>query len=807
MDSARIDTIHGLCAAILRGNAAEAGVDPGFEVLDEIEAAVLLDDAIDDVLRSLERDDPVLELFAEYGENGVRNVLKQAQKLMILAEFKPKTHDIFTDWLAQWVADSHQAITRFAAELKQADFYAPIGVDSLSQRWQDCAEVAEWFAAQSGERAPLHVSIDQVTRIADLRMPGVVHRDWGEDGEDAKAAFSVIRDLAKDTLKEIGEPPGELDLRAARLLPLWGALAARVRDAYRLAKDERGALDFDDLESKTCDLLQDDDVRARYLNAAFRHVLVDEFQDTNAAQWTIIRRLADPDQPGCLFVVGDPKQSIYGFRGADVSVFEQVKGVITARGAVVDLDRSFRTHRRLVACLNGVFEQILKQDKNSLVREYEVAFGGGMAAERLDAPSDAPVLELLLLDKAKLKDREQNRADSRPPLQGGADWGEEEGAARRWEARAVAQRIREMVEAERLIFDKGKQIVRPMGYGDVAMLFQAMTNVTLYEAALKAEGIPYLTIAGKGYYDRQEVWDLLNLLRALYNPLDNLSLATALRSPLFSLSDDALLALRLITGEGDQPIPLWEALDQPEVVPADEREVVEFARMTLRDLRRKAGRVTIAELLRLALEATGYLAVLTGLPDGKRRRGNVEKLIDKAETSGRITLGAFTEYLKDMSENEVREGEAALESEGAVQLMTVHKSKGLEFPLVVLVDASYERRGGGGDLVNGLACKVYDAEKQHAERNVCLSTGETARLDARNGGAAAAVLRGGDAGAGLSAGERADKHQRQKRSDSDGLARLGDRRAGTERDRAEGQPIADGRHGARRFPGAAGAGR
>ncbi|MEO8397653.1 MAG: 3'-5' exonuclease, partial [Chloroflexota bacterium] len=220
----------------------------------------------------------------------------------------------------------------------------------------------------------------------------------------------------------------------------------------------------------------------------------------------------------------------------------------------------------------------------------------------------------------------------------------------------------------------------------------------------------YLTVAGKGYYDRQEVWDLLNLLRALYNPLDNLSLAAALRSPLFSLSDDALLALRLITGDDGAPIPLWDALNHSQRVSGEEAPLVQFARETLTDLRRKAGRITIAELLRLALEATGYLAILTGLPDGKRRRGNVEKLIDKAETSGRITLGAFTQYLKDMSENEVREGEATLESEGVVQLMTVHKSKGLEFPLVVLVDASYERRGGAGDLVDGLACKVYDAE-------------------------------------------------------------------------------------------------
>ncbi|MBI1259595.1 MAG: AAA family ATPase, partial [Chloroflexi bacterium] len=248
MDSARIDTIHGLCAVILRGNAAEAGVDPGFEVLDEIEAGVLLEDAIDDVLRSLAADDPVLELFAEYGERGVRGLLNQTSKLQILSEFNPKTDDLFTDWLAQWVADSHKAIERFVTTLSRADFYAPIGVDSLSQRWQDVGEVAEWFAAspQQTERALLYVYVDQVKRIADLRIPGARHKDWGDDWDDSKAAFTVIRDAAKDTLSIIEDAPGALDLRAARLLPLWGAIAAKVRAAYRLAKDERGALDFDD---------------------------------------------------------------------------------------------------------------------------------------------------------------------------------------------------------------------------------------------------------------------------------------------------------------------------------------------------------------------------------------------------------------------------------------------------------------------------------------------------------------------------------------------------------------------------------
>ena len=317
-----------------------------------------------------------------------------------------------------------------------------------------------------------------------------------------------------------------------------------MRDQYRADKTERAALDFDDLEALTCDLLQDDAVRDRYLGAEFRHVLVDEFQDTNAAQWAIIQRLADPAVPGCLFVVGDPKQSIYGFRGADVSVFEQVRGVIAAQGVAVDLDCSFRSHRALVECQNALFERLLVRNAESPVSEYEVAFGGGMVAQRDAAPCDAPVIELVLIDKKRLTDDEQDQA------------------ARRAEAREIARRLKQIVEVERRpIYDKQATLIRAIDYGDVALLLQALTHVTLYEEAFKAEGIPYLTIAGKGYFDRQEVWDLLNLLAALYNPADNLALAAALRSPLFSLSDDALLRLRRLRDASGGLIPLWDALD------------------------------------------------------------------------------------------------------------------------------------------------------------------------------------------------------------------------------------------------------
>ena len=283
-----------------------------------------------------------------------------------------------------------------------------------------------------------------------------------------------------------------------------------------------------------------------------------------------------------------------------------------------------------------------------------------------------------------------------------------------------------MITEQRPIFDKDAKRWRYIEYRDIAMLFQSMTHVTLYEDVFKAQGIPFLTVAGRGYYDRQEVWDMLDLLRFLHNPADDLSLATVLRSPMFAFSDDLLFALRLTAdADDDRPGPLWEALRRaaaaslPGMTDAD-RPLMRQAVAVLSGLRRIAGRVTIAELLRQALAKTNYLAILTGLPDGARRRGNVEKLLQLAQDSGKVTLGKFSVYLADLSAREAREGEAPLEAGDAVRLMTVHASKGLEFPLVILADASWTRRGGGASTLLldpdfGLSCQIYDADANRYE--------------------------------------------------------------------------------------------
>lgn len=710
MQSARIDTIHGLCADILRANAAEAGIDPGFEVLDEAQADALREDVIDSVLAAVANAGGELaRLLVDYEPIAVRRALKN----LISADLDAAAEDagdLLAAWRAEWKLAATARISALCADesYRQAADWQPLrgwptGDDKLLGIWRACRDA---LATVDDAAQPLETRVAAMqTLAATIKLTGGSAKTWGDKDavDESKTMLRVIRESVNDALNDIGEPPGSLDARAAELLPLWAALIQRAQDAYWQARQEARALDFDDLERLTQRVLLNDAVRARYQGDEFKHLLVDEFQDTNAAQWSIVQRLADLTRGGSLFVVGDPKQSIYQFRGADVSVFDAVRGqIIQAGGMEVALARSFRTHQGLVAVFNDLFRSILARDPASPVYAYEVDLGAPMDAERADPPSDAPLIEMILIDRKAAGKDDETDTDSQ----------------RRWEAYEVARRLRVIVEDEkRPVYDKNLRQIRPIGYGDIAVLFQSMSSITVYEDVFKAVGLPFITVAGRGYYSRQEVWDVLNLLTALHDTGNDLALATALRSPLFGLSDDALLALRLRHDEHGKRLPLWDALADTADVPDDEIERVNDARDCLHTLRERAGRVTIADLLREALDRTGYLATLSGLPDGARRRGNVEKLISKAESSGQVTFGAFTQYLRDMSDSEVREGEALVDVQDTVTLMTVHASKGLEFPLVALVDIGWSRRGGSSppvmfDAARGLTCRVYDPDAE-----------------------------------------------------------------------------------------------
>lgn len=718
LDSARIDTIHGLCADLLRANAAHAGVDPKFEALDETEAAILLDEVVADELASL--DLPSAGLYAIYDAWRIEDELKRMS--IVNGDFPANEMDsdaLFKSWQAQWEAlvDDERRNLLVSKEAAAVEI-----LDSLTVN-DRLADLLRMYRDQQWRlRAEKPQAEDVLEILRTWYSEGAVGNKgsaaaWG--GEDAKKevaqALRALRDRVKGALDIIGEPPGEIDRKTADALPLWRGLFSRVQDAYRQRKAADARLDFDDLEQLAAALLGDPAVRRRYRNAEFKHLMVDEFQDTNAAQWQIVRALADLNCGGTLFAVGDPKQSIYQFRGADVSIFNRARARFLQLEACKELplSMSFRSHSALVGLFNAIFARILVPDQDSPARAYEVAFDMGMRAFRDDPPA-APALEIQLLD-AGMRDKtgEYIRGKGNRKLTYPAD------DMRRWEAWEIADRIQSMIAEARPVYDKVSRRWRRIDYRDITLLFQAMSNVSLYEEVFKARGIPYLTVAGRGYYDRQEVWDMLDLLRFLHNPADDLSLASALRSPLFAFSDDLLFALRLHRDEAGETPSLWQALHiaVDASVPGladDEQPALQFALEVLTDLLRLSGRITISELLRLALDKTNYLAVLTGLPDGARRRGNIEKLEQLAEASGKITLGKFTQYLNDLTSREAREGEALLESGNALRLMTVHASKGLEFPLVILADASWERGRGHAPLLladpeHGLSCLLYDA--------------------------------------------------------------------------------------------------
>jgi ATP-dependent helicase/nuclease subunit A len=660
-DGARISTIHALAAALLRANAADldSSLDPAFEVLDEAQSGLLAEAAIEDVLRATAHDDPSLALFAEYTADEVHKSVRNALRWP-LAELPD---DLPGHWkeaqAALWQRQRPALLEQMNVHL---DGLPPAGVPQDDRRWQACAEAC---AARDLLLRPDSGWDETFARVAAIDLRGGAKKAWGEDAfGDAGARLKAARDLVHQAAVWLGEPvtddPTSADGRAAALTRCWHRLITRAQTRYAALKQARNAVDFDDLEGMALALLHKPAVRARYDGAEFRHVMVDEFQDTSETQWQIVQRLANPARPGALFLVGDPKQSIYGFRGADARVFAQARRTLEAHGGqTIALNRSFRTHEGLVAQFNGLFEALFIRDDAHPAAAWQTIFSAedAMSAERQISADSEPALEFLFADKADATDSEDS------------------GRAR--EAAAVAERIQALAAAGR-------------DYGDIALLFRATASMPIYEEAFKEAQIPYVTVAGRGYYNRQEVWDVLALLRALIRPGDALNLAVALRSPLFNLSDDALLALRLAAG-ADVP-PLWEALASaaegrlPGFPPA-EREAAQFAHAALTELRADAGRVPLAELLERALARTGYRALLSALPDGERRRGNLDKLVSKAADAGALSLGAFLDDLADLTERETREGEAVVDVSGAVQLMTIHAAKGLEFPVVFVTDA------------------------------------------------------------------------------------------------------------------------
>jgi ATP-dependent exoDNAse (exonuclease V) beta subunit len=432
---------------------------------------------------------------------------------------------------------------------------------------------------------------------------------------------------------------------------LW--LACEYLAHYQQLKEERGALDFDDLQLRAVQMLrQSATVRHRY-QQLFQHVLVDEAQDIDPLQAELIELLTGDS--GNLTVVGDAQQSIYGFRFADLRVFQRWHECASES---IAMHENFRSRREILAFVRFVFEHL-------------------WGAEFLP-PQPARAAPSL-------------PAEAEPHVQ---VW--------RWqrrnpeaEAELIAGKIRRWVEQRTLmVHDPETGELRPARFGDFALLFHQYTAVERYEEQFRQMGVPcYVVGGGRGYWLRYEVRDLANLLRALTDLEDEIALLSLLRSPMVGLSLDALV---LLADEAQRlQLPLRLVLNDPpaEMPDADAERLMRFLGW-FSELEREVGRRTVGWLLARALEASAYEAHLLTLPDGTQQVANVRKLLALAIGQPEVHPQAFAEQLDALQRTEQREGNAPTfeESADVVRFYTVHGAKGLEFPVVFLADTGYRER-------------------------------------------------------------------------------------------------------------------
>ncbi len=323
---------------------------------------------------------------------------------------------------------------------------------------------------------------------------------------------------------------------ALALIKLLGEIDRRLE----VEKQRLSVLDFDDLQLRTLQLLQRPEVLTR-VTERYRFFLVDEFQDTNGLQRDLMNRLA-LGRSANLFIVGDRKQSVYGFRGADVDVFsEMTAAIVNAGGAAQPLHLNFRSQKPLIDSFNFLFARIFTARAEVPAKELgQLGFveHEPSVAERA-AEHEPPLIELMV---SVLPESKTSAAES----EGGTEESDPLGTQER-DAEQVAARIRSLVSGPDFSLGNQASPDSSLGhfkYGDIAILLRAFTGVWTYESALRRAGIPYLTVQGKGFYQREEITDLIQLLRFLDNTTDELALAAVLRSPLGGISDNALLALR-----------------------------------------------------------------------------------------------------------------------------------------------------------------------------------------------------------------------------------------------------------------------
>ena len=691
---ADIKTVDAFCASLLREHihllepVDGRSLTPDFRVLDEAEARLLKERALERTLESfyedIESGDEAFALLA--GTLGAGRDDRALAELVLELHEKIQSHPYPVRWLHQaaesWqqlpetLADSVYGRTVMEDTVRKALFWAE-QLERAVDAMEGCEAVYNAYADRFLETAAQLRQYEQAAqegweamgRIApEFRRMGAVR---GDENGPAKAAAQAVLKKCKDALKKLAAPyqvPEQAhleDLRATApaMLALL-RLTEQFSQRYQAEKVRRNAMDFSDQEHYAVTLLCQADGSptelARQVSQRYQEIMVDEYQDTNEVQDCIFQAISR--EGGNLFTVGDVKQSIYRFRLADPTIFlEKYRRYADAAKAAdgqprrMVLSRNFRSRREVLTATNFVFGDIMSREMGEMdyTADEQLYFGADYYAEAADRETEMHVISV--------EDTPEEKFDRTEA-----------------EARFAARRIRQLLDEEFPV--QGENGMRPVRPEDIVILMRSpRSRMKAFTAALAREGIPCDGGESDDFFSAMEIAVTVSLLEIVDNPRQDVPLISVLRSPLVGMCPDELAAIRTLQPEGDY----YDALCR------DESPGAQAFLALLDELRQAAREMAADELLWYIYDRCHVMAVFGAMADGAQRQARLTALYDYARQmvqGGKAGLFDFITHLRRLLEKGEAPGLSAAQAAEGVQIMSVHRSKGLEFPVVILAD-------------------------------------------------------------------------------------------------------------------------
>lgn len=746
LDAAHISTIDAFCKRIITENFYILGIDPTFRIIDPDEQKLLkselLDETIEDAWQSEDLSGALAELLIDRNVlsstagflGNIYNVNGFLGSVMSPADWQLKANEL-TEVQSLYGSTPAQAQERIILEkLVQCGSMIEHAI-MLDEMFTGTAHWSEYINNEYlatvilATEKLLAGNKDYINHISEFAPARFKSKPKGFD-DDIKDMIKGTLDKAKKTLNDLKELALINPLYEETVLPAANLqtktlleLISRFNQRYAETKQNLNCLDFADLEHLMLKLLKDSPRTAAALKSKFKHIFVDEYQDTNFLQQGILENIARDNN---VFVVGDVKQSIYAFRQAKPEIFLNLLKESTDKidklndsdkPLRVDLSDNFRSRKQVLDFANLIFERIMTEDVAAVEYDEKAILKAGF---NYDPPKCPPCVELDLIDEDG-NDRSEGISQSQR------------------QAAFIAERIKQIVTPETsdeqiTVFDKDANAYRRPTYGDVVILMRSpSTTVNDYLEILRLSGIPVVSQSSSGYFEATEISDMVSLLKLLDNPQRDIELAAVMRSPLFNFSDTDLALIR--EGCQNPKASFYDCLIKYAGNGEDinlQGNVNGFLE-SLTAWRTGACRGSLADLVWGIYRRTGYISFVSALPGGKQRKANLLKLHDRAiqfegfsTNASSASLTRFVEFIEKLSDENHDWAPAQPDNTAAdaVRIMSVHNSKGLEFPIVFL--AEINKQFNTRDIVseclidddNTIGLKVIDPDTKEKSASI-----------------------------------------------------------------------------------------